>query len=58
MLFPETKKSTDSRFMSVDQVEISLREDDQVFFMFSSLRVEGDVVDSGMLMVCEFLEYL
>lgn len=54
MLFPEPKESANLIFMSADQVEMSLREDDQVLVMFASLRVESDVVASDIPMVCEF----
>ncbi|XP_050920002.1 uncharacterized protein LOC127137594 [Lathyrus oleraceus] len=54
VLFPELEDSMDSRFVSASQVEMSLREDDQVLVMFASLRVESDVVASDMHVVCEF----
>lgn len=43
-----------SRFVPVSQVEISLREKNQVHVMFVSLRMENDVATSDMSMVCEF----
>lgn len=42
--------------MSASQVEMSLREDNQVLVMFASLIVESDVVASVMPMVCGFPE--
>lgn len=35
---------------------MSLTENDQVFVMFASLRVENDVAASDMLVVCEFID--
>lgn len=40
--------------MFVSQVEMSLREDDQVLMISDSLRVESDVMVSDMPLVCEF----
>lgn len=54
MFFPKPEESADSTFMSASQVEMSLREDDQVLVMFVSLRVNDDVVASDMHVVCEF----
>lgn len=54
VLFLESEKSRDSRFMSADQVEMSLWRDDQILVIFASLRVEGDVVASDMSVGCEF----
>lgn len=47
-------ESTYSRFMFVGQVEMPLREDDQVLVMFASVRVERDVMANDMSIVCEF----
>ncbi|XP_050887118.1 uncharacterized protein LOC127092316 [Lathyrus oleraceus] len=54
VLFPESEESTGLRFLHVGQVEISLREKNQVLVMFASLRMENDVVASDMLAVFEF----
>lgn len=54
ILFLELEESTNLSFMSSGQVEMSLREDDQLLVMFASLIVEYDVVASDMLVVCEF----
>lgn len=51
MLFLEPKESTNSRFMSIGQIEISLREKDQVLVMFASLIVDNDVATSDMSVV-------
>lgn len=48
ILFLVTEESGGPRFMFAGQVEMSLREDDQVFVMFASLRMENDV----LLMIC------
>lgn len=56
MLFPEPEKRADSGFLSTSEVEMSLRENDQVLVMFSSLRVESDVGASCMPVVCKFLD--
>lgn len=53
-LFPEPEGSTNLRFMSTSQVEISLREKDQMLGMFTSLRVEGKQMFFDFLLVCEF----
>lgn len=39
--------------MSAGQVEMSLREGNQVLVTFTALRVEGDIVASDMIVVCE-----
>lgn len=54
VLFPKPKYSTNSRFMFSDQVEVSLRGDDQVLVWFISLIVQSDVMDIDMHVVCEF----
>lgn len=54
ILFLEPEESVDMRFVFAGQVEMSLRENDQVLLMFASLRVGRDVMVSGMLVVCEF----
>lgn len=53
-LSPKHEESTNSRFMSSGQVEMSLRENDQIFVMFTSLRVESDVIASVMPLIYEF----
>lgn len=47
---------TNSRFMYVGQVKMSLREHDQVLVIFASLRMESDVVASDIHVECEFLD--
>lgn len=42
MLFPEPGEEKISRFVTVDQVMVSLKEEAQVFVMFASLKVEGE----------------
>lgn len=56
MLFSKLEENTDSRFLFVGQVEMTLRENDQVLMMFESLRVEKDMTASDMPVVCEFLD--
>ena len=43
-----------SRFMPANQVEISLREKNQVLVIFVSLIVENDVSTSAISVMCEF----
>ncbi|XP_058773742.1 uncharacterized protein LOC131647945 [Vicia villosa] len=57
VLFPESKESEDSRFMFVGQVEMSLRENDQVLMTYTSLRVESDVVDICDLRLKQEVEF-
>lgn len=40
--------------MSAGQVEMSLRDGDQLLVMFASLRVESNVMASDMPVICEF----
>lgn len=54
LLFLEPKENANSRFMSVGQVKVSLRVDDQVLVMFASLRVDSYDVVSDMPAVWEF----
>lgn len=54
VLFLEPKESTNLRFMSIDQVGMSLREDDQVLVMSASVIVENNVATNDMSVVCEF----
>lgn len=56
VLFPKPEESTYSRFMSVNQVEMPLREEDQMLVIFSSLRAEGEAIFVDIPMVCEFLD--
>lgn len=58
MLYPKPKESRDSRFMFIGQVEMSLREDDQVLVMFASLRLESEVVMVDLPIMCEFPDVL
>lgn len=59
MLFLEPEENANLRFVTVRQVEISLRENDHILLMFASLRMENDVMVSDvtisdMSTVCEF----
>lgn len=54
VLFLDPEDSVELRFMYDSQVDMSLRENDQVLVMFVSLRVENDVVASDNPAVCEF----
>ena len=53
VLFPEFGGSTESRFMTSGQVEVSLRGNDQVLVLFASLEVEGDVMANDVPVVGE-----
>lgn len=54
MLFPEPEERAYSRFISVGHIEVSLRENNQVFMMFASLRVEGKAMIVALTIVCKF----
>lgn len=54
LLFPKPEESRSSRFMSMVQVDMSLRVNGQVLMMFAYLRVKNDVVASDIQVVCEF----
>lgn len=54
ILFLEPQKNTNSGFLFASEVKMSSREEDQMLVMFTSLRVECDVVASDMLVMCEF----
>lgn len=54
VLFHKSKESNNSRFIFSNQVEMSLKKDDNMFVMFTSLRVESKVVIVDLLIVCEF----
>lgn len=57
VLFLEPEENADMRFLSVDQVVMSLREKDQVLMTFSYSRVKRDVAASVVLVVCHFLMF-
>lgn len=54
MLFLELGEEKDSRFIYSNKVEEFLKDDTQVFAMFSSLKVETEAVNIDMPVVCEF----
>ncbi|XP_050884013.1 uncharacterized protein LOC127087186 [Lathyrus oleraceus] len=54
VLFLELEESKDLKFMYAGQVKMSLREDDKVIMMLTSLRVERDVMANDIPMVCAF----
>lgn len=56
VLFTKPKESTNFIFLSAGQLEMSLRENDQMLVTFASLRVDNDVRSSDMPLVCEVLD--
>ncbi|XP_050876928.1 uncharacterized protein LOC127080661 [Lathyrus oleraceus] len=56
LMFPELEDSEDSRFISANQVEMSLKQDAQVLMMFASLKVESEAEISNLSVVCGFLD--
>ncbi|XP_050918858.1 uncharacterized protein LOC127136323 [Lathyrus oleraceus] len=56
VLFPEFEESIDSRFISTSQVKEFLKDEAQVFTMFSSLQVGSKASMVDLPMICEFLE--
>lgn len=56
VLFLKLKENLDSGFLSAGQVKWSLRENEQVLVLFTSLRMENNVAASDISVVCEFLD--
>lgn len=56
MLFPEFEEEEGSRFISANQVEKFLKDESQVFYMFSSLKVETEAVIVDLPVVCKFYD--
>ena len=54
VLFHEFGKKEDSRFIFANQVDELLKDEVQVFAMFSSLKVETKDVIIDLSVVCEF----
>lgn len=54
VLFPKLEERTNLRLISAGQVEMSLKENDQMFVMSASLRMKSDVEATDIPMVCEF----
>lgn len=54
VMFLELGESKDLRFISANQVEMSLKQDAQVLMMFASLTIESEVAIVNLLIVCEF----
>lgn len=54
MLFPEFMEEKNPQFIGVSQVEEFLKEEVQVFAMFSSLQVDSKVVLDDLSVLCEF----
>ncbi|XP_050888610.1 uncharacterized protein LOC127093747 [Lathyrus oleraceus] len=56
MKFLEFEENTESSFMTVRQVEMSLRESTQVFIVFASLSGGSKRIIMDILVVCDFRE--
>lgn len=56
VMFPESEESKNSRFISANQVDMSVKHDAQVLMMFTSLKVESEVATVNLPIVYEFLD--
>lgn len=54
MLFPEFVEEEDSKLIYASQVEEFLKDEVQVFVMFSSLKVQSKTTMVDLPVVCEF----
>lgn len=52
----ERMKCKDLRFMTVNQVGVSLREDTQVYMLLVSLKVESKALTEDLAEMCDFSE--
>lgn len=57
VMFLEHEERTDSKFMFTRQVEMSLDENNKMLVMFSSLRINSEVVSFKLSIVSDFHDF-